>query len=182
MEIELRFKVKNLASIEKKLQNLQAKFVKEKKQIDKYFGEISLYKKVNYSFLLRVRIEADKVFLTYKGDNFKKAGVWQEYDFLIEDENKAESMIRDMGFEEVIIVEKYRKEYTLNNLTICLDRIEGLGEFVEIEYLDDKNDSKQKHQELIEKLEINESRIIHRGYVTMLLEKSQSKFTKYIVN
>lgn len=182
MEIEVRFKIKNLKLIEKKLISLKAKFIKNKKQVDKYFGEIGLYKKVNYSFLLRIRQEGDKVFLTYKGDNFKKAGVWQEYDFVIKDAKKAELMIRDMGFDEVILVKKTRKEYCLDNLNICLDKINGLGEFVEIEYISSKNESKKKHLELIKKLELDKKEIIHKGYITMLLEKNKSKFTKYIVN
>ncbi len=182
MEIELRFKVKNLKLIENKLINLKAKFIKNKKQIDKYFGEINLYKKINYSFLLRIRQEGDKVFLTYKGDNFKKAGVWQEYDFLIKDSKKAELMIKDMGFDEVITVNKIRKEYSLNSLNICLDEIEGLGQFIEIEYLSESSNSKKKHFDLIKRLGIEKNEIIHKGYVTMLLEKDKSKFAKYIIN
>jgi adenylate cyclase, class 2 len=143
MEIELRFKVKNLKFIENKLINQKAKLIKNKKQVDKYFGEINLYKKINYSFLLRIREEGNKVFLTYKGDNFKKAGVWQEYDFLIKDFKKAELMIKDMGFDQVITVKKKRREYSLDNLNVCLDQIEALGKFVEIEYLDKDSDSKK---------------------------------------
>ena len=62
MEIEIRAKIKDIKNVERCLVGLGAKLVKQKKQNDKYFGEINLFKKLGYSFLIRVRNEGDRKF------------------------------------------------------------------------------------------------------------------------
>ena len=131
---------------------------------------------------MRVRNEGDKKFMTYKGAQLKKDGVWEEYEFKIDEVKKTVEMFKAMGLEEVIVVKKYRKEYVLDGLTICLDAIDDLGNFIEIESLDDKNINKNSLKSLMRKLSIKENEILHKGYVTMLLIKNNSPYSKYIVN
>lgn len=183
MEIEIRAKINDLKKTEQDVINLGAKLIKKVKQIDEYFGEINLYKKIGYSFLMRVRDEKNKKFITYKGAKSKKDGIWEEYEFEINDPNKAINMFIDMGLEKVAVVNKYRKEYKLkNDLTICLDNIDGLGSFIEIESLNNKDINKNSLKEVIKKLNIKESQIINKGYITILLIKNNSPYSKYIVN
>jgi len=182
MEIEIRAKIKDIKNVEQCLVGLGAKLVKQKKQNDKYFGEINLFKKLGYSFLIRVRNEGDRKFLTYKGAEAKKDGIWEEYEFNIDDEIMAEAMLKAMGLEKIIEVNKNRIEYKIDNLTICLDAIENLGCFVEIESQDDNDIDKDKLKKIMDKLNIKESQIMHKGYITMLLIKNGSPYSKYIVN
>ncbi len=182
MEIEIRAKIKNIKNVEQCILGLGTKLVKQKRQIDKYFGEINLFKKLGYSFLMRVRNEDNKKFLTYKGAKLKKDGVWEEYEFDIDNEIMAEAMLKAMGLEKVIEVNKNRIEYKLDDLTICLDTIEDLGCFVEIESQDDNDIDKDKLKKIMDKLNIKENQIMHKGYVTMLLIKNDSPYSKYIVN
>ena len=182
MEIEIRAKVDNLKELEEKIINLGATLVDKKNQIDKYFGEIILFKKLGYSFLMRVRDEGNKKFLTYKSAKSKRDGVWEEYELNIDDEITAETMLKAMGLEKIIEVEKNRIEYKLNGLTICLDTIKDLGNFIEIESLNDNDLNKDKLKKLMDELDIKENQIIHKGYVTMLLLKNNSLYSKYIVN
>jgi adenylate cyclase class 2 len=182
MEIEIRAKVNNLETIKQKVINLGGELIKKTKQIDEYFGEMNLYEKIGYSFLMRVREENDKKYITYKGAKKREDGVWEEYEFKIDDKEKAISMFFDMGLEKVIKVMKYREEYKLNNLSICLDKIENLGNFVEIESLNDNDEGKERLNKMMEELAIDQNQIIHKGYVTMLLLKSNSPFVKYIIN
>lgn len=182
MEIEIRAKINNINDVEQNIIKLGARLLKETTQVDEYFGEINLYQKVGYSFLMRVRNEGDKKFMTYKGAESKKDGVWEEYEFEIDDAKKTVEMFKAMGLEKVITVKKYRKEYVLDGLTICLDVIDDLGNFIEIESLDDRNINKNSLKSLMRKLGIKEDQIIHKGYVTMLLIKNNSPYSKYIVN
>jgi len=182
MEIEIRAKINNLEKIEQNITKLGAKLIKKTKQVDEYFGEISLYQKIGYSFLMRVRNEEDKKFMTYKGAESKKDGIWEEYEFEINDIKKAVEMFKAMGLERIIVVNKYRKEYAINNLTICLDVIDGLGSFIEIESLNNKDVDKKSLKKLMQKLNVNKNQVINKGYVTMLLIKNNSPYSKYIVN
>ncbi|MDD5606635.1 MAG: class IV adenylate cyclase [Candidatus Pacebacteria bacterium] len=180
MEIEIRTKIDNLSSFENKIKKLGFKFKKETKQTDQYFGEINLYKKIGYAFLMRVRQEKNKCFLTYKGSKLYKDGVWEEYNFEIKNHQQAVKMLEDMGLEKVISVKKKRKEYFLNNITICLDNIEKLGKFIEIELVSNKASGKKKLKDLMKKLGIKENQVIHKGYITMLLKNNKSVYCKYI--
>lgn len=182
MEIEIRAKINNIKNVEQRIVGLGAELIKQKKQVDKYFGEINLFKKLGYSFLMRVRNEGDKKFLTYKGAKSKKDGVWEEYEFNIDNEIMAEDMLKAMGLEKIIKVNKKRIEYKLDGLTICLDTIKDLGYFVEIESQDDNDIDKDKLKKIMNKLNIEENQIMHKGYVTMLLIKNNSPYSKYIVN
>jgi adenylate cyclase, class 2 len=182
MEIEVRARINDLKGIEKSIVGFGANLVKEKKQIDKYYGEINLYEKLGYSFLMRVRSEGDENFLTYKGAESKIDGVWEEYEFSIDNELMAKAMLKSMGLDEIIEVKKNRIEYKLDDLTICLDEIEGLGSFIEIESLDDNDIDKNRLKKFMDKLDIKEDQVIHKGYVTMLLIKNNSPYSKYIVN
>ena len=186
MEIEIRAKISNTKNIQNLLSQIGAKLVKEVSQIDRYYGAICLYKKLGYTFLLRVRYQGKKAFLTYKGAKQKKAGVWEEYEFPITEPSQMENMLSEMGLDLVIEVHKHRLEYTLNNFAICIDEIKGLGTFVEVELqTSDKTSTTQakaKIQDLLTKLNINKESIIHEGYVTLLLKKNKTAYSNYIVN
>ncbi|MBU1684502.1 hypothetical protein KKC56_03540, partial [Patescibacteria group bacterium] len=62
------------------------------------------------------------------------------------------------------------------------DAIEDLGCFVEIESQDDNDIDKDKLKKFMDKLNIKENQILHKGYVTMLLIKNNSPYSKYIIN
>lgn len=181
METEIRAKIINPEKFEHKLLDLGAKFIKTREQLDVYFSEIYLCEKLGYSFLIRIRNDGGKISLTYKGAQLKRDGVWEEYEFEIKDQHSGVEMLKAMGLEEVIQVRKKRREYKLNDFSICLDDIDGLGEFVEIELIGGGT-LREKLYELMIALGIDREQIICKGYVTMLLAKNNSPYAKYIVN
>ncbi len=183
MEIEIRAAIANLTEIESKILEKGAMLFKEKHQKDIYYGEICLYEKIGYSFMMRVRDEEGKIFLTYKGARTKKDGEWEEYEFPVENKLSAVEMLKAMGLEKIAEVSKKRKEYKLGDFSICLDDIEELGNFVEIEYLcDDASEGKMKLMELARELKVKDEDIIQKGYITMLLAKNESPYSKYVKN
>jgi len=182
MEIEIRAKINSLKFIERKLEKCGAILKKETKQEDVYFGEKCLYDKIGYSFMLRVRDEEGKIFLTYKGAKTKKDGVWEEYEFQIRNKKMAIQMLKAMGLEKIIEVRKTRKEYKLSGLSVCLDSVRSLGNFVEIEIVGNNKNVKTKLYDIMKKLEIKKVDIIHKGYITMLLRKLNSPYAKHIKN
>lgn len=182
MEIEIRAKVISLKTIEKKLDEWGAVLSKENKQNDVYFGEKYLYNKTGHSFMLRVRDEGEKIFLTYKGAKMKKDGIWEEYEFPVGDKKMAIQMLEAMGLERIIKVHKIRKEYKFRKLSICLDKIIELGNFVEIEIVGNNKNVKTELYDMMKKLGIKKVDIIHKGYISMLLKEINSPYAKYIKN
>ncbi|WP_461865129.1 class IV adenylate cyclase [Thermococcus sp.] len=90
---------------------------------------------------LRIRIKKFnghfEAFLTYKGpklDSISKTR--EEIEVPINDVEAYLTILRHLGFKEVISVEKTREKYYVEKgVTITLDEVEGLGKFVEIEEL-----------------------------------------------
>lgn len=72
--------------------------------------------------------------LTYKGPNTSHIGQSRrELETRVEDEQKMRQILRALGFRSVAEVKKSRKEYKKEDLTVCLDELDGLGSYVEIE-------------------------------------------------
>jgi adenylate cyclase class 2 len=182
MEIEVRAKIRNTETIEKNLKKLGAVLAEKVVQDDIYFGSTCLFDKIGYSFMMRVRDEGEKSFLTYKGARTKMDGVWEEYEFAIEDKKVAIQMLKAMGLEKIIRVKKTRKVYKLKGFSICVDNIRNLGNFIEIELISKKNRGKNRICKLMTDIGIEQNRIIHKGYITMMLKKNKSAYSRYILN
>ena len=179
MEIEARIRVDDFTEIINKISRMGAVLQKERTQNDVYYGEMGLYNKLGYSFMFRIRKEEGEAFFAYKGAKLKIDGVWEEYETKIADPDAVINMFEAAGFEKIIEVQKFRREYKLENYSICLDAIDGLGNFIEIEQISDDT-SREGIRGLIKKLGLNERDVIEKGYITMLLAKSESPYSKYI--
>lgn len=72
--------------------------------------------------------------LTYKGPNTSGIGQSRrELETRVKDEQKMRQILQALGFHSVAEVKKRRKEYKKEDLTVCLDELDGLGSYVEIE-------------------------------------------------
>jgi len=180
-EIEIKARVKSLDDIKKKILTLGGKPERKISQIDIYYGEHLLYKKLGYPFMVRVRQEGGKALFTYKGAALKADGIWEEIEFGIDNADKGLKMLRAMGLEKIVKISKKREEFRLNNFGICLDRIEGLGDFIELELISDDEPKKiqKKLVVFMKKLGVSPEKVIKKGYVYLLLEKTNSPFLKY---
>lgn len=78
--------------------------------------------------------EAVRCCLTYKGANYSRIGQSRrELETRVEDEHKMRRILLALGFRSVAEVKKRRKEYKKEDLTVCLDELDGLGNYIELE-------------------------------------------------
>ncbi len=80
-----------------------------------------------------------------------------------------------MGYYEAIKMTKKRQKCKHKDLTICLDEVEELGAFIEIEKLtSDKNVVEIQNElfKFLEELGIQKNDIAHKGYDILLYEKN----------
>ncbi|MFQ6034801.1 MAG: class IV adenylate cyclase [Sedimentisphaerales bacterium] len=141
-EIEAKLKVDSLEDVKQKLVELGAEFLAEHFQPDCYFDDAgSTLKNSDRALRLRRQLtgKTEKVLLTYKGaktkDNFKKR---QEIEIEIKDAESAEKLLLSLGYEKVLVFEKKRLIWQVENCVVALDKLPLLGNFVEIEGPDDK--------------------------------------------
>jgi adenylate cyclase class 2 len=72
--------------------------------------------------------------LTYKGPLIEEhSKTRQEHETEVEDAESTASILESLGFSPAATVEKERTRYAVGAYTVTLDRVTGLGEFVEIE-------------------------------------------------
>ena len=94
---------------------------------------------------VRIRSIGDRHYLTYKGPKLSaKTKSRVEEEVSIADAETGRKILTALSFTEVLLVEKKREVYKLNEIEICLDTIEGLGSFVELEIM---TDDQQKGEE-----------------------------------
>lgn len=78
--------------------------------------------------------EAVRCCLTYKGANDSSIGQSRrELETRVEDEHKMRQILLALGFRSAAEVKKRRKEYKKEDLTVCLDELDGLGNYIELE-------------------------------------------------
>ncbi len=129
MEVEVKFKVEG--DVLKRIESI-AEFLKEVREEDYYFNHPCRdFRESDEA--LRIR-KSDGVFLTYKGPKVDaETKTREEIEVEIDEFEKAFKMLERLGFKFVAKVSKVRRIYALNDVKVTMDRVEGLGEFVEIE-------------------------------------------------
>jgi adenylate cyclase class 2 len=136
MEVEVKAYAGDLKEIEIKILGMGAEPTWEGEQADTYYNHPERdFAKTDEA--LRIRKEKDRNALTYKGPKLDELSkTREEIQFSIENAEAAGNVLEKLGFSEAGTVKKYRKKFKLGEMKISLDKVEGLGDFVEIEALD----------------------------------------------
>jgi adenylate cyclase class 2 len=72
--------------------------------------------------------------ITYKGPLVEaESKTREEFETLVAEGEELEAALERLGFEPAAEVRKERERYSVGELVISLDAVEGLGEFVEVE-------------------------------------------------
>lgn len=118
---------------------------------------------------LRIRRSGEEWRLTYKGPKLDEETKTRE-EMEIGVDPKVRNILEKVGFEEVMTVRKSRIVLMLDAIEVSLDRVEGLGNFVELEY---KGKSVEAGRRLIfqtmEMLDLEGSE--RRSYLELLLAR-----------
>ncbi len=137
---------------------------------------------------LRIRREktADgesRAAVTYKGPLVdEQSKTREEAETYIGDDEAMHDVLTGLGYEAAASVTKERDHYELDDCTVTLDTVNGLGEFVEVELeiesdSDDRADEKssvaaarERAVDVLEKLGLDPDGQIRTSYLDLLLE------------
>lgn len=172
-EIELKFKVDNLDALINKLKEEQCEISAVKMQNDTiYVQNLDDTESKEGSVWLRVRKENDKIELNYKKQSKKKMES-EEIEFEVSSYELANQFLKALGYLPWVEVNKKRRYSKYKEYNICIDEVERLGSFIELEILVDK-DNKEDYElallEVAKKLGINPDKRINSHYDTMISE------------
>lgn len=171
IEYERKFRIDN-SQKQKILSKLPAlKTTSILSQIDTVF----LYDKSSFDTftpgeaVIRTRAEGSKVKLTYKR-SINEMGDSIEHEVGVESEATIHAILRDMGYQEVVRVEKNRQEVEENGITVTLDYVKNLGDFVEIEIVaDNDEDAENRIMARANELGLSEDDIETKKYDRLLM-------------
>ncbi|MBI5621844.1 class IV adenylate cyclase [Candidatus Falkowbacteria bacterium] len=174
-EVEVKAKVHDQNMIRTKLQALGCVLSEPIRQHDQVFltAGMTLDQVSRGDCILRIRQTDHEIILTLKKQLTNELDN-VELELLITDPITAKSLIEHLGFEPVIEIIKTRQTAKYSGMNICLDTVEGLGDFIEVEKMTDAADSLAVQDELftwLKTLGIAETDRILQGYDTLLSKK-----------
>ena len=174
MEIEVKAPAEDLEIIATHLQRLGEVFTGRAHQTDRYFSHPQRdFAQTDEA--LRIRIADDSAFLTYKGRKIDKLSkTREEIEVAVSDAAAATRLLERLGFVPVAVVRKFRRTYDLDEFTICLDDVAGLGTFVEVEARGVADIEKARDGALALLAQLKLQRTERRSYLELLLEASGS--------
>ncbi len=144
LEIEIKCYCDDTEGVRRKLSEIGAKPVEQRRESDVYFNHPSRdFKKTDEA--LRLRNVNEKCRITYKGPKLSlttKARI--EHETETGDFKTMKSILLSLGFVESGVVEKDREIYSFRGMEVSIDRVEGLGDFVEIEKIGELRDEVEK--------------------------------------
>ncbi len=168
MEVEIKAKIEDVEEIEEKIKKLNANLLKEVVEEDIYFNH-PCRDFLETDEALRIRNDNT---LTYKGRKVdRETKAREEITAKIYSIENTIKILEKLGFHKTGSVRKKRKYYQIGKITISLDNVENLGNFIEIECIGEYEPSKKKVMEFAEKL--NLKNLIRKSYLEMLLENQR---------
>ena len=172
-EVELKFKVDSMNPILSLLEEKHCVLSDVFNQQDViYVPDLNHVESVDGSIWLRIRKENDRIELNYKKQGPVKMSS-KEIEFGIDSFEKAKELLEEFGYQKWVEVHKKRRTTKYKNYNICLDEVEKLGSFMEIEVLVPDDDTKDYSDELFQvawEFGIPEDDRVNSHYDTMMWE------------
>jgi len=174
-EIEIKARVRDMKSLRQALIAAGCVFASPVTQKDRIFvpvtvSEFPVPSGVN---VLRVREQNGKFEVNLKQPRTNELDCL-EVEFPAEKPEQIFEMFRILGFKEFSRVSKVREKGKLRDLVVCLDAVEGLGEFIELEKMAESGDPVSLQEELFKILKefgVTEKDQVNHGYDILLMEK-----------
>lgn len=181
IEVEIKLPVSDRKVVEEKLRRLGFEAGELVEELDLYFSsDVHDFKQADEALRIRkrknIRTGELEAFLTYKGTKLDKVSMArEELETEIGNGEIGEKILKSIGFREDAPVRKLRQYYYLRDLTVCVDQVEGLGDFLEAEIMVEEEEKRpsalQQISELLEKLDHRMEETTRISYLSMLQEK-----------
>ena len=174
LEVEIKSRCENFNLIQKKIKELGATLDTIEIEQDIYYNHPSRdFKETDEAF--RIRSTDDKNILTYKGP--KLGGLSKtrhESETKFDSFDEMQNIRTSLGFKETGSVKKERTIYKLEDISFCLDRVDGVGDFIEIEKIGFEREKIESELfALAKKLDLTE--FITQSYLEMVLALRQAQ-------
>lgn len=179
IEVEIKLPVKELHSVEKKLALLGFVSGCRFREVDMYFdNENRQIRKQGEALRVRKVTELQtgksNTVITFKGRKLDQISMSRkELETGVEDAETCIQIFQSLGFQTVLpVVVKTRQHYESGKMTACLDSVEGLGDFLELEMVIREDESKElalsQIEEVLKQLGYTLADTTKTSYLSML--------------
>lgn len=171
-EVEVKARIKDLEALEAQLKRLSITLGQPVLQDDAiYFDgdkDFNDYQNCNF---VRIRRTDNGAYLTLKRSIEDELDSL-EHETIVENPEESEKIVKELGLKFGVRVIKHRRQFKMGDITGCIDAVEGLGDFIELEKLvgDDQNldDVRIELRKKLVELGINLKYEVTQGYDTMV--------------
>lgn len=172
LEIEIKCRCADLARLERLVIEKGGVAREKRRETDLYFNHPSRdFASTDEAF--RVRSAGDYHALTYKGPKMPgRSKTRYEAEVEVGDPALMKEILVKLGFREVSAVAKERALYDLGDISVCLDRVDGVGDFVELEKMGEEKESIEAALFALA-ADLGLVEFEKRSYLEMLLEKKR---------
>mgnify|MGYP002797766172 FL=1 len=180
-EIEIKIPIEDPERIMKSL--MIRGFQKYQKVIEEDMYYNSEYHDVRkHDEALRIRKSRDlltgktRAQINFKGKKMDQISMSRrEYETGIEDPDCMEKILGAIGFTQVAGVKKTRNYLRREEMTACLDQVDNLGNFLELEVIVRKENLREKclvqMREILQELGLSMDNTVRTSYLSMLMDK-----------
>jgi adenylate cyclase class 2 len=179
-EVEVKAKLRNKEKVMEKLESLGCVFEAPVTQDDTVYAEniesLEIFRKNTRFLRLRVK-NGNKILFTIKEKGVNDLDSI-EHETEVGSREQMEGAIKLLGYKEMVRVKKTRVITHYKGDEICIDEVEELGSYIEMERLTETGDSNQIQDELFsffESIGIDRKDRVTYGYDLLLLEKRLAK-------
>ena len=177
-EIEVKARVSNIKLLIDTASKMGIYFGKPNIQEDTIFEPGITKEDPNWN-IFRIRKQDDKILLNMKYKASQSSQDNHELETLIDNPKTVRQMLNRLGYPSCLNIRKNRRTAKYNNLEICLDEVDNLGNFIEVEKMckDDANaeDVQSELWDFLLILGIKPKDRVYKGYDTLMHNFLDSK-------
>lgn len=129
--------------------------------------------------IFRIRKQGNRTILTMKYKASSRSQDNHERETIISNDKEVADMLGRVGYSVGVHIRKTRRKAQFKDLELCLDEIDKLGTFIEVEKLADEQADVDKIQselwQLLLDLGVSPNDRIHKGYDTLMHELKEPR-------
>lgn len=181
IEVEIKAKISDGAELEKTLRALGFAQKETSMEQDIYYnGNDRDFRKTDEALRIRtcrkIKSAEEENTLTYKGPKLgKESQTRRELELPFGDADTMGQILSALGYSPILEVKKLRKTYGMGEITACVDCVDSLGDYLELEKLvENQSDYPKAVEQLyqwLSTLGIPESSLTQCSYLELLMKQ-----------
>lgn len=175
-EIEVKAKVKDFEIIKNKLKEIGCNLSEPIIQDDYIFNNKNTNLREGYdgSSILRIRKQYGKTLFTLKKNRSNELDCIEK-EIEVSSHEILKDIIELLNYESNVEVHKKRIKTNYKDYEICLDEVEGLGSYIEVEKMSEEDGQKIQNElfDFLKTLGISKEDQVFNGYDTLIYLKNK---------